>query len=394
MKNSTSAPRICFLQERYVPAVHEAVISEGARRGWKMRFCYRRNGMLPSLDETDGLLILIGTEECRQWVASTHCPAVRVLCEDAGKAMPSVLFDQAEQGRQGALHLLDQGFRNCAFLRVWDGPVSLLMRDGFESTVSAAGGLVHRFDLPSQAPPADYNTLPKSIREQYIAQLLAALPVPLGVMVSADLFAADIVYAARECGLTVPNDIAIIAPENFASDLAYAPIGITTLDSDVQSVASHACELLARQLAGENLGAEISIRVPPRRVVIRDSTTTFISSSPAFAEAVLYLRRHFRDKIYVDDLAKRAGMSERRFQEEFRQALGRTVRDELMRLRLDLAQQLMHESGLTVAAIALESGFGDKANLYRALARHRPASLPEDALKDEPKNRSRGTEPG
>ncbi len=383
MKTRSPSPQICFLQERYAPAVHEAIMREGSSRGWKMRFCYRRNAMLPTPEETDGLLLLIGTDECRQWVASTHCPAVRVLCEDAGKAMPSVLFDQAEQGRQGALHLLDQGFRNFAFLRVWDGPVSLLMRDGFESTVRAAGGLVHRFDLPSQAPPADYNTLPKSIREQYIAQLLAALPVPLGVMVSADLFAADIVYTARECGFAIPKDIAVIAPENFASDLAYAPISITALDSDVQSVARHACDLLARQLAGERLDPNICLRVPPRRVVIRDSTTTFISSSPAFAEAVLYLRRHFRDKIYVDDLAKRAGMSERRFQEEFRQALGRTVRDELMRLRLDLAQHLMHESGLTVAAIALESGFGDKANLYRALARHRPASLPEDALKDE-----------
>ncbi|MEN9360464.1 MAG: Xylose operon regulatory protein [Verrucomicrobiota bacterium] len=383
MKHSPSSPRICFLQERYVPALHDAVINDGARRGWKMRFCSRRNGILPDPDETDGLLLLIGTDECRQWVVENPRPSVRILCEDAGRAMPSVLFDQAEQGRQGALHLLDQGFRNCAFLRVWDGPVSLIMRDGFENAIRAAGGQVHRFDLTTQAPPADYNTLSREIREKYIAQILATLPMPLGVMVSADVFATDVLHAARGCGFAAPQRLAVIAPENYSSDLAYAPIGVTALDSDLQSVARHACELLARQLAGEILDPGISISVPPRRVVMRESTSTFISSSAAFAEAVLHLRRHFRGKIYVDELAKRAGMSERRFQEEFRQSLGRTVRDELMRLRLDLAQHLMRDSGLTVAAIALESGFGDKANLYRALARHRPPSLPDGVVKDE-----------
>jgi len=53
----------------------------------------------------------------------------------------------------------------------------------------------------------------------------------------------------------------------------------------------------------------------------------------------------------------------------FRRFVGRTVKQEMLRLRLDYARRLLCETSLPMSAIAEEVGFGDVYQFSRAFRR-------------------------
>ena len=77
------------------------------------------------------------------------------------------------------------------------------------------------------------------------------------------------------------------------------------------------------------------------------------------AAAVTYLDTHFAEPVRIADVAARVFLSADRFTEVFSRVMGRTPRDYLGHLRLERAKSLLRSTDLPIAAIGLESGFGD-----------------------------------
>jgi len=65
----------------------------------------------------------------------------------------------------------------------------------------------------------------------------------------------------------------------------------------------------------------------------------------------------------IDDIVSQLSVSRRMFEIRFRKAVGRTPHQELRRVRLLRAQQLLLESDQSIAEIALASGFCSPAHL-------------------------------
>lgn len=366
-----ATPCVTLVIERYMPQLHEAVMREGAARGWRMRFCCRTaDGRLPILEDVDGLLVMLGTAEARAWAAAAPCPMVSIYSDPFGRTVPLVKADDQAIGRMGARHLLELGYQRLAFFRFFEGERGTVRRDSFAAEVKRAGREAILFDAPECDPPMDKNRVPRIWRERWLADQLRRQPMPLGLMVEADVYACEAVNAARLIGLRIPQDLAVLAAENMAADLASSPIPISAVDMNVKEMAKRAVALLARALAGDPPPDHWVSVVPPQPVLVRESTATFVSDIPGVADAVLHMRKHYREPILVDDLARKAKMSLRKLQSEVKHALGHTLRDELALLRLKHAEQLLRETDMKVMAIAVESGFGDKLNLYRAFMKY------------------------
>lgn len=77
------------------------------------------------------------------------------------------------------------------------------------------------------------------------------------------------------------------------------------------------------------------------------------------------VRANLDQKITVADLAKIAGLSESWFAKAFASSQGTTPQRWLTRLRLDRAETLIGQSGLSLAEIAAACGFSDQAHLTR-----------------------------
>lgn len=86
--------------------------------------------------------------------------------------------------------------------------------------------------------------------------------------------------------------------------------------------------------------------------------------------AVAWLREHFREPVAVTSLAKIAGMSVRQFNRRFREAFGTNPRDFLVKTRVLAACDVLRNSDVSIAEIAVDLGFYDQSSFTQHFRRH------------------------
>lgn len=78
-----------------------------------------------------------------------------------------------------------------------------------------------------------------------------------------------------------------------------------------------------------------------------------------------YLKRHYAEKLSIQDLAKRAGLSVRQMERRFRATLKTTPQSYILKLRILAACELLTNSRLPITEIALQVGFYDHSAFSR-----------------------------
>lgn len=94
---------------------------------------------------------------------------------------------------------------------------------------------------------------------------------------------------------------------------------------------------------------------------VRESLEPYLELQPA-AE---YLKRHFREKLNIAELARIVGMSERQLERKFQQTFQTSPRAYLKRIRILIAAGLLKRTLKSVTEIAVEVGFYDHSDLSR-----------------------------
>jgi len=88
-----------------------------------------------------------------------------------------------------------------------------------------------------------------------------------------------------------------------------------------------------------------------------------------FAPLLAWVREHLDQRLTVDDLAERAGMSSRHFARTFIAETGATPSKAVERLRLEVARSRVQDSGEAIEQVADATGFGDPERMRRAFLR-------------------------
>lgn len=96
------------------------------------------------------------------------------------------------------------------------------------------------------------------------------------------------------------------------------------------------------------------------------SSLCIYDRATGISRAVKYMSDHLSDKITLDDLCAVAMMSRCSFTKNFKALTGKTSSGFLMSLRLQLAQQRIMFTDMTLSEIAKEAGFYDSARLVNA----------------------------
>ncbi len=91
------------------------------------------------------------------------------------------------------------------------------------------------------------------------------------IVCGSDLMALGVVRAARECGLSVPDDISVVGFDD-SPLIAYTDPPLTTIRQPVSAMASAAVQALLDEIAGVRPPAREYVFEP--ELVLRDSTTT------------------------------------------------------------------------------------------------------------------------
>jgi transcriptional regulator GlxA family with amidase domain len=80
----------------------------------------------------------------------------------------------------------------------------------------------------------------------------------------------------------------------------------------------------------------------------------------------MFIRGHLTDKLTLEDLAAHASLSKYHFLRRYKELAGRTPMDEVRRLRLERARELVLATGLPLKQVAELAGFCDEYYLGKA----------------------------
>lgn len=94
------------------------------------------------------------------------------------------------------------------------------------------------------------------------------------------------------------------------------------------------------------------------------------SAHQEMVPAVQYIRTHFRRRIDLADLAKAVGLSPRQLQRRFRQTLGLSPQELLIKTRVMAASRALREGDASIAEIAAECGFYDQSSFTEHFRRY------------------------
>lgn len=204
---------------------------------------------LPISRRIDGLIVMsivLGDDEVERFIRN-HLPTVTI--ELTHSELSGIEIDNVAGGCLAARYLLERGYRELAFvgdnkefIHGYTSSTNLSRLEGFRSQLSEAG-----ITLPDERVQfGSYHLEDGYVMTQ---RLLAQPNPPEAIFAASDTLALGVLKAARERGLHMPEQLAVIGFDDV--DIADY-IGLTTVTQSLDESGRVAVDLLMARLADEN----------------------------------------------------------------------------------------------------------------------------------------------
>jgi len=346
--------------------------------GWSI--CIRPRGMSdPSLTamklaegQVDGVLVRMDDPRVLQLVKKSGAAMVNLRATFSAQPFPYVTVDHSQVAQLAAQHLQEKGLEHFAFCGQPTGsnPAFDQRGESFRREIEKSGGICHWFHADHVSQEMDWEK--ELIR---LESWIEGLPKPVGIMACNDERGLQVLEACRRCGARVPDDVAVIGVDDDESlcELAIPPM--SSIDVNAEGVGYEAAALLDRMMSGQK-PATGSVLIAPRGVITRRSTDVAASEDEEIGQAVQYIRERACQKLQVADVLAHMGMSRASLQQRMKQMVGRTIHQEIQRVRFARVKELLVMSRLTIKQVAKESGFASvqyMTRVFRAASGETPA---------------------
>jgi LacI family transcriptional regulator len=200
-----------------------------------------------------------------------------------------------------------------------------------------------------------------------LAAWLRRLPLPVGILGFNDRVALELAEACHLVGLEIPRQVALVGVGNDLTRLEFAPTEITSIELPTFQLGYEAARLVWQLMRKPRRPAEYLL--PPPKIITRRSTDHFAVADEIVAAALDHIRENRSNTIYVEDVARVAGVSRRVLEKRFRRALDLSVYAVVQRSHLERAQELMADPALSLSEIAYASGYENPRHLSLAFRR-------------------------
>jgi len=141
-----------------------------------------------------------------------------------------------------------------------------------------------------------------------------------------------------------------------------------------QLAAANTMEILAAVLAaGETKSADLAGSVPDSP----GPSNAVTISDRLVADALRIIWEQSERDLTVGDVAEQVPLTQRSLERRFREALGHTIHDEIIRCRLERARRLLIKTDLSIKEVAAAAGFPNPDNMGRSFQRFEGVSPSE-----------------
>ncbi|GGY60469.1 XylR family transcriptional regulator [Pseudoduganella albidiflava] len=303
-------------------------------------------------------------------LASTRVPLVAVggsyeNAADYPAGVPYVATDNFKLVKLAYDHLIEAGLRNIACFSL---PAAQENRWAQEREKAYCKLL-----LRDKLQPEVYRGHATSAQhwseavEQQIAWL-HSLPKPVGIIAVTDARARQLMQACALAGIEVPEQVAVIGIDNDPLARMLTRIPMSSVIQGAQEMGRTAAHLLDQMLHGVRL-PDTRILVPPAGINVLASSKHEAGKHPHVMRARHFIRQYACQGIKTDQVAEYVGISRSSLEAHFRAELGRSVHDEILRLRLEAATGFLARGGCNLADVAVRCGFTSSQYMHSVFKR-------------------------
>jgi len=315
----------------------------------------------------DGIICQIYSDRLAKVYRDTGKPVVELFESRAKSEFPRILPDDVATGELAARHFLERGFRHFAY---FGAPWMLWSREreaGFRAEIERAFRERAESGRANDSGPFTFKSYgsvgdsvaafagPNERRAAAMGDWLRTLPRPVALFSANDSWGFELLQAAREAGLQVPEDVAILGVDDEAllCEIAHPPL--SSIRIGAEQIGRISVALLDQLLRRNRPPAHIP-RVPPIEVVTRQSTDVLAVDDADVAAALRHIRQHAVEGLSVKQLLDEVAVNRRTLERRFVSVLGHTPLEEIRRIRLERAKVLL-QTDLPIYEVAQRCGF-------------------------------------
>lgn len=225
----------------------------------------------------------------------------------------------------------------------------------FRALCAEAGATCHVFEgrTVRRGRPEDL-----ARRRARLAAWLSTLPARCAVFAANDYSARDVALAARSVARSIPRELSLLGVDGMPDESGDATIRrLSSVRMDFELAGYLAARLLS------SLPSRAAAAFGPLCVLRGDSTRGRGRRDPHILEAVGIIRREACEGLTAAALAARVPGSRKHFERRFREAMGHSVLDEILHVRLQAVMDLLSRPEPPIGTIADFCGFGSQVEL-------------------------------
>lgn len=288
----------------------------------------------------DGIICYNFNFENIKKIKEKNVPTVNLGYSPDNIDLPMVYMDNKAIAEMAVNYLLAKGFENIGYIRTPPKTICDNQRHNASKELAVEKG--KRFF---------------SLQFDTFIDQLKNIPKPVALIGENDSLTSKYLMTCYDAGYKIPFEVAFISLENDPLISEVARIPITSVDINLELRGYKAAELLNKLMNGEQ-PPDKTILIPPKEVVERQSTSyQAIPHLPTY-KALEYIRHNYKNKRFsVSDAVKASGMCRRRLEDNFKKYVGRSMPQEVNRLRLENVKKLLLETEMKIYEISEECGF-------------------------------------
>jgi LacI family transcriptional regulator len=287
--------------------------------------------------------------------------------------LPFISANSKEVAQMAGDYLLKKKFENFAFFGLTQAKWSADRLEHFSRYLARKNYKIHVFkekqailtNDPTPFTKLWINTTLKT-GQQKLIDWLVQLPKPVAILASTDIFACHLINVAKEIGIGIPDEMAILGVNNDNAICNICDPPLSSIAFNFKKAGYDAARFLDKMISGHETMQGQCIEIQPTHVESRGSTDIYAIDDPAIVQAMKYIRQNGHTPLQVSAIANHVYMSKRLLQLKFHNVIGKSVHDEIIQAHFEIAKALLIETNLPVDEIAARSGFHYTSNMRRA----------------------------
>ncbi|MBC2603686.1 AraC family transcriptional regulator [Puniceicoccus vermicola] len=301
----------------------------------------------------DGLIARVANPQIVKVLEEIGLPVVNISSiRLPGTDFPRVTTDFRASSQLACEYFLNRGFQHFAYI----GPFYRSVVDDYYGHLKE---VLHEQGLPCESYnlPASYDEkLGWAERMKALQDWLIQLPKPIAIISWGGDPGRVVIDACNRIDLPVPHDVAVLSTDtNEPLDDTSHP-SLSSIQVPAKLIGWTAAQMLDQLMKGKPL-KEKEISFAPQRILEKLSTDTLAITDSHLIKTLLFIREHAFNPISMDDILARVPVSRRMMELKFRQHLGRSPMEEVKRLRIQKARNLLESTDKPMQDIAEACGY-------------------------------------